>query len=256
MDYRVLQHVDEFEEAYHLEIAVWGIQPADAVPVNMLRAIQHGGGVLIGAYDERLVGIALAFPARCDGQWVLWSHMTGVDRAYQGSGIGVELKFKQRDWALANGYSEIRWTFDPLQRGNANFNLRHLGAVACNYQVNFYGVMQDEINRADLPSDRVEAIWHLRDPQVEQRASGDVPQLPLSNAPYLLKGIDQPHLAFLNASAPEYYVQIPHRLSALPDPNTLLEWRLALREALSSAFAHGYIAVDFTPQNAYLLRRS
>ncbi len=168
MDYRVLETVPEFEQAAALEIAVWGIDPRDSVPVNLLRAIQHAGGLILGAYDgERIIGVALAFPARSEDDWVLWSHLTGVDRAYQGRGIGFAIKQQQREWALANGFEQICWTFDPLQRGNAHFNLRMLGATASRYHEDFYGMMVDEINRADLPSDRVEAVWRLRDSRVE-----------------------------------------------------------------------------------------
>ncbi|MFN8560597.1 MAG: GNAT family N-acetyltransferase [Anaerolineae bacterium] len=176
---RPLQDIDEFEAAYNLEIAVWGIDPSDAVPVNLLRALQHGGSSLLGAYDgARMVGVALAFPARVGERWVLWSHLTGIDRAYQGQGVGFALKLYQRQWALDNGYDEIRWTFDPLQRGNAHFNLRRLGATAERYYVNFYGVMIDEINHANVPSDRVEAVWRLRDPRVEQLQNGEQDAVP------------------------------------------------------------------------------
>ncbi len=50
-DYRVLDTLDEFEAAVALEIAIWGLHPRDAVPVNLLRALQHSGGSLLGAYD-------------------------------------------------------------------------------------------------------------------------------------------------------------------------------------------------------------
>lgn len=248
MDYRVLETVPEFEQAAALEIAVWGIDPRDSVPVNLLRAIQHAGGLILGAYDgERIIGVALAFPARSEDDWVLWSHLTGVDRAYQGRGIGFAIKQQQREWALANGFEQIRWTFDPLQRGNAHFNLRMLGATASRYHEDFYGMMVDEINRADLPSDRVEAVWRLRDSRVEYADSPD--------RPYWLRDQGMPSLSTLDTRPPELLVQIPRRLAQLPGADALIAWRFALREALIRAFESGYCAVDFTHANAYLLRR-
>jgi|SRR5579871_733274 len=246
MDYRALNTVAEFDEALNLEMAVWGLDPRDAVPTSLLHAIQHGGGLVMGAYDgQRLVGISLAFPARSSNRLILWSHMTGIDRVYQGRSVGYELKQSQRQWALANGFDEMRWTFDPLQRGNANFNLRRLGAtLAPNYHVNFYGVMHDEINHADVPSDRVEAIWNLRQP----REPIDTPL----DLPFLLANRGEPVSTSLDEAQPAYLAQIP---SHIP-PDDLLAWRLALREALTMAFAHGYRAVDFTSANAYLLSRS
>ncbi len=252
-EYRVLNTNEEFEQAHALEIAIWGLHPRDAVPVNLLRALQHSGGSLLGVYDDAtLIGIALAFPARCDQRWLLWSHLTGVDRRYQGQGIGYALKCYQRDWALANGFDEMRWTFDPLQRGNANFNLNRLGAIANRYYENFYGVMEDEINSAASPSDRVEAIWRLRDPRLETHLNASPPAAITGNIPALLSDQGQPVLSALDPTQARYQVQIPRRLSELPDP---LVWRLALREAFERAFANGYTAVSFSDDNAYLLER-
>lgn len=251
---RPLQEIDEFEAAYNLEIAVWGIDPRDAVPVNLLRALQHGGSSLLGAYDgTRMVGVALAFPARVGERWVLWSHLTGIDRAYQGQGVGFALKLYQRQWALDNGYDEIRWTFDPLQRGNAHFNLRRLGATAERYYVNFYGVMIDKINHANVPSDRVEAVWRLHDPRVEQLPNGEPDDAPDVRAPFLLTDTGLPRVESFDGSRDAYLVQIPRRL---PHHESLLAWRLALRQVLSAAFERGYTAVDFTTADAYLLRRA
>ncbi len=249
MNYRVLEHTAEFEQAVSLEIAVWGLNPRDAVPVSMLRAVAHGGGLVNAAFhDHQMIGIALAFPARSGDQWILWSHMAGVLPGYQGSGIGYELKQRQKEWALAHGFTEIRWTYDPLQRGNANFNLHRLGATAKLYHVNFYGVMADSINHADLPSDRLEAVWRLTEPEHPQPPSPDTGYLLTNNQ-------GAPVAAPLDVAVPEVLVQIPPRLSALDLP-TQSRWRLALREALMQSFEAGYTAVDFTDENAYLLRRS
>ena len=253
IDYRLLEHIDQLEAAFALEVAIWGLEPRDGVPVSMLRAIQHGGGSVLGAYDdERLVGVTLAFPARLDERWILWSHMTGIDRDYQGQGVGFALKLQQREWALGNGYDEIRWTFDPLQRGNANFNLRRLGATAERYHVNFYGVMADEINQANVPSDRVEAIWRLCDPRVDAHISGMPAADDAAGSADLVVDMELPRVLDFNGQRHTYLVQIPRRL---PRHESLLAWRLALRTVFTAAFDSGYCAVDFTPANAYLLRR-
>ena len=46
----------------------------------------------------------------------------------RGTGIGRAIKLHQREWAAANGIATIVWTFDPLVRRNAWFNIAVLGA--------------------------------------------------------------------------------------------------------------------------------
>ncbi|MEO8395144.1 MAG: GNAT family N-acetyltransferase [Chloroflexota bacterium] len=255
MNYRVLDSIRDFEDAFALEVAVWGLDPRDAVPVNMLRALQHAGGAEIGAYNgDQIVGFTLGFPAKIESRMILWSHMTGVHRDYQGKNIGFELKRQQREWALANGFDEIRWTFDPLQRGNANFNIHRLGATAENYLVDFYGAMVDEINQANIPTDRVEGVWRLRDPRVVQLMNTTSSDAVSPDRPFLLRDGGLPETLPFDTTVPEYLVQIPSSLSRLPSSGALLKWRMALRKTLAHAFAQGYAAVDFTSANAYLLR--
>src|SRR6478672_2107465 len=44
-----------------LQTAVWGGSEREIVPYDILRAIAHAGGTLIGAWDcERIVGMALS----------------------------------------------------------------------------------------------------------------------------------------------------------------------------------------------------
>ena len=97
---RVITDVAELERVVDLEIQVWDLDPRDAVPYHLLRAVTVNGGVLIGAYlDAALIGIAFAFPAPRPDGWILWSHMTAVHPAQQGNGIGTEIKRFQRHWA-------------------------------------------------------------------------------------------------------------------------------------------------------------
>ena len=65
--------------------------------------------------------------------------------------------------AAAGASGRSTWTFDPLVRANARFNLVKLGAVAVAYLTDFYGEMQDGINAGDR-SDRCAVKWELDDP--------------------------------------------------------------------------------------------
>jgi chorismate synthase len=260
IEHRIIADPTDFERVVDLEITVWGLHPRDAVPASMLRAIQHGGGLVSGAFSgDQIVGLVVAFPVLNGGKPILWSHMTAVHPAYQKAGIGVELKFMQRAWALQNDFDEIRWTFDPLQRGNAHFNLRKLGATFETYLVNFYGTMTDAINQG-MPSDRVEAVWRLNDARVIALAAGQAELFGDSaNYPALLlcdeRGLPGTPTS-IDPREPRCMAQIPPSLNALL-PDAVMAWRLALRGALQAAFNEGYAAVDFDPlRSAYILHKT
>lgn len=254
--YRVLSSPAAFERVVDLEILVWKMISRDAVPASMLRAIEHGGGLINGAFmGDDLVGMGMMYPVPLDGRLILWSHMAGVHPDHQGSGIGTGIKWHQRRWALEQGYDEIRWTFDPLQRGNAHFNLRKLGATFDTYLVNFYGMMTDGINNG-MPSDRVEAVWRLNDARVTALAAGQPVEQPAPDAPPALLTRDAHGLPRhdVPSDSPYWRIEIPPTLQGHAE--SVLAWRLALREALQSAFASGYVAYDFDPHNsAYILHK-
>lgn len=254
IEYRVLETIAELEQAVDVEVVVWGLDQRFAAPSNLMRAVSHddGGGVVIGAFDgSAMIGMSFGLPVRRRGQWVLWSHMTGVAPDYQNRGIGFGLKQAQRAWALDFGYEIIGWTFDPLQRGNANFNLHYLGTVARDFHTNLYGEMTDEINRG-LDSDRMEATWILRDERVARLAAGE-PVAPVTDhfpdAAFLVRSEDgrpvMNPMPPLNARW--YFVEIPYNIGQVKKSGIDLarQWQLALRQALPQAFARGRSAVDF-----------
>ena len=165
--FRELCTADELAALCEFERRIWG--DGDVVSLNMLVATVDEGGMAIGAYvpvddasasaepDDWLVGAVYGFPSREVG--VLHSHYMAVDPAMRRAGLGVQLKHRQRDWCLANGYTTMRWTYDPLQLANAHLNLRVLGAVGISYHVDHYGRMGG-LN-GSLPSDRLTVQWSL-----------------------------------------------------------------------------------------------
>jgi predicted GNAT superfamily acetyltransferase/predicted GIY-YIG superfamily endonuclease len=245
---RPLTEPDELDAVTSLEIDVWGLDPRDATPMSLMRPISLHGGVILGAFmDADLIGLSIALPLRHGSRWVLWSHVTAVHPDYQNKGIGLELKLAQREWALENGYSEIRWTFDPLQRGNAHFNLHILGATTDTFHVAYYGWMNDEINR-DAVSDRVEASWKLKNPRTKalaqrKSARSNTRRLDLSNV-VLAVGSDGLPLTNVPAPSAERLIAIPRHRHQITG-SVLTAWQAGLRSALQDAFAAGYTATDF-----------
>ena len=169
---RELSAHNEMRACIDLQKRVWRGSDLDVVPQNIFVVACRTGGLLLGAFErDSLVGFALAFPAVRHGHIYLHSHMTAVAPELQGHGIGKRLKLAQREHSLARNFDLIEWTFDPLQPGNANFNIAHLGAIVREYLPNFYGNTTSALD-AGLPTDRLVAEWWIREPRVEQILEG------------------------------------------------------------------------------------
>ena len=253
IQYRSLETIDDLEKVVDLEMLVWELPARDATPSGLLHAMVNTGSLVVGAFDaDKLVGLALMFPTSRSNKKLLWSHMAAVHPDYQSQGIGFELKQFQRQWALENGYLEIAWTFDPLQRGNANFNLHVLGGITNTYYENFYGDLTDGIN-AGLPSDRAEIIWKLKNPRVKQLGQHKRPA-PLFQLTdnvdeiCLLRSVDnRPVSSDIPLQQNTLLAEIPAKISILKETSRdlALEWRMALRDTFQRAFQAGYSAQDF-----------
>ncbi len=141
---------------------VWDVK--SMVSPEIMTASLHNGGYGSVIYiDSQPVGAAFALVGRAlpglDGP-NLHSHATGVLPSFIGKGIGEIIKRHQWDWAKENGFDTITWTFDPLVRRNAHFNVIKLGATVLGYHQNFYGELDDGINAGEQ-SDRVLVRWDV-----------------------------------------------------------------------------------------------
>ena len=249
---RNLDNMADLSATVELQKAVWSMHDVEVSSPHTLRAIVHAGGVVIAAEaDGLMVGFCFGMAAWREGDLWLWSHMAGVRPEYQGRGIGFRLKLAQREWALANGFRQMAWTFDPMQSGNANFNFNRLGVTARIYSVNHYGDMQDGIN-AGLASDRLEAQWQLDWPRVEERLHGapqESPVVPVDAAKLVFvddAGVvirEQPD-AF---TAAHYGIEIPLQIGdlKLKDIERAKIWQLHLRGAMTALLDADYIVSGF-----------
>lgn len=248
MRYRATQSVEDMHRVVDLELTVWGLNPIDAVPVNVLAMTAHNGGMVIVAEDENdagaIVGFAVGFPARRGNRAVLWSHITGVRPDRQGEGIGRALKLKQREWAAQHGYDEVGWTFDPLQAGNANFNLNVLGAVAHRYYPNFYGQMADGINNKPLPSDRLEARWPVREAPTPP-PSTYTNQTPVMFLVEQTPGQPTPNVLSMEEERTTHVERLAIQLPVGLPGADITGWQLAIRQAFQEAMLRGYQATRF-----------
>jgi predicted GNAT superfamily acetyltransferase len=252
MDVRELTTTGDLWAASKLLAGIW--PPTDPMPYEMLRVVQHLGGYISGAYEgDAMIGACAAFPA-ADGS--LHSHITGVTA--RGKGAGFAIKRHQREWALARGIGVITWTFDPLVRRNAYFNLAKLAARPTEYLPDFYGDMPDELNAGD-PSDRLLLAWDLGSPEVAAAVEGTPPAAATAERrTTLTDGPDGRPVAQDPEGAARLAVGTPADIAALrlDDPPLALGWRHAQRTALGGALAAGYRVTGFARSGHYLLEGS
>jgi predicted GNAT superfamily acetyltransferase len=243
----------EFEGCQDLIRRIWSMPDLEIPPLHVFVAVQHNGGLVLGAFDgPRQVGYLLGFPGRTKtGAHKHCSHMLGVDPKYQNERVGTQLKLAQRQAVLEQGYELVTWTYDPLESRNAYLNLHKLGALGRTYIEEYYGPMADGLN-VGLPSDRLEVEWWLASERVEQRLAGryDPPawaSAPCANLTHSLEGgLCAPGRLRLALDVPVLRVEIPADIQAIKaaDAELALAWRYAVRRLLETYFAAGYVAVD------------
>lgn len=253
---RPLGTLAELEAGSLLISQIWDDDGDPKAPTSLLRALAHAGNFVAGAFDgARLVGVSFGFFGLESAELHLHSHITGVDRVFQGRSIGFALKQFQRSWALEHDTRTIVWTADPLVRSNAFFNLVKLGATMAAYHENFYGVMEDGLNAGD--SDRVVLHWDLTSDRAVRAAEGPTDDPRLDEGRVVLRAgangepaTSAPSGDVLLAWLPESIVEIRER-----DPERASAWRLALRDTVGRALADEFHADAITRDGWLVLRR-
>ena len=242
---RDLRSLEDYADCVALQDMTWGAGFSERVPTAILRVSQMLGGVAAGAFDEtgRMVGFVFGLTGLRDGELVHWSDMLAVREELRGQGIGEQLKQFQRDKATALGVRSMLWTFDPLQAGNAHFNVNHLGALPIEYVPDMYGSNTGSTLHGPLPTDRFIVRWQLDSPFV-RKAKGDEDVLPLANP---LDDAAQPTAAPLATDAQRFRVQIPSDFSAISSSgaSAAMQWRLVVREVMTSLLENGYRITGF-----------
>lgn len=236
---------------------IWRTPHGWPVPPEMLLVLGHTGNYAVTVYQDGALVAASAGLRTGDPYPHLHSHITGVAKGSRGRNVGYAVKLHQRAWALSQGIRTITWTFDPLHRRNAAFNLARLGTRFTRYLPDFYGAMTDEVNRG-TPSDRALMDWDLL---AEVPAQGRVvPNQGAAGPPAPLITLDiRGRPAFTGAvEGTCLSIVVPHDVEELrrTDPERAGIWVAAVGAAFQSAFTAGYSVVGFDPDRHYLLTRS
>jgi chorismate synthase len=269
---RPLADRDEYEACVRLQRETWGEDFAEVVPPTILWLAQRLGGVASGAFtaDGTLAGFVFGLTGMSAGRLLHWSDMLAMRAAFRGQGVGVRLKWHQRELLLAQGVQHVAWTFDPLDARNAHINFTRLGIQASEYLRDVYGPGNSPLH-AGIGTDRLVARWQLSAAGVVRRASAaaghdaaaGLARAPLLNPTTLQQGwhASAPPAAELLERA-AVRIAVPgdiHGLKAAR-PALAMDWREKTRSAFEQAFDRGFVAVAFQrePDRArgcYILER-
>jgi predicted GNAT superfamily acetyltransferase len=266
------------KQCEHLQQTIWGADPLEVVPAEVLIVAQRHGGLVLGAFDSsgQMVGFLFGFLGRVStdnravkdqGQWQHYSHVLGVVSEWRRRGVGYRLKLAQRDWVMAQGIELVTWTCDPLEAANGMLNFGRLGAVSRSYLRDVYGPMPDRLN-AGLPSDRFEVTWHLMSERVGGRLQHgwQPPSLEhllesgaiIANPARLRadKSIEPDTVRISNAD--QVLVEIPSNIQAIKevDLELALQWRMNVREVIESLFDAGFTVCDIVQAGMNSLSRT
>lgn len=166
--FRDLVRYEDFVACVRVQEATWGAGFAERVPTAILRVASDYGGVLIGAFPDgqsadpdAMIGFIFGLAGIRDGRSIHWSDMLAVLPPHRGRGLGVALKFAQRDRLLSLGVETMHWSFDPMEAVNARLNLNRLGARGVRFVPAMYGESTSILHQG-IGTDRLVASWDLR----------------------------------------------------------------------------------------------
>jgi Uncharacterized conserved protein len=250
---RPIEKLSEMIEVEELQKEIWGVDDREILPALAMIPVTKIGGLLLGAFDnDQMVGFVFAFSGFESGRRILHSDMLAVKREYRSQQIGYRLKLAQRTHALEQGIDTITWTFDPLQSLNAHLNFGKLGVICDRYYQDFYGETSSFLHSTG--TDRMWVTWHLNTEGVNERIHGETQHDASSVEAQTIVTINekQEPVEHEANSSTQRCVEIPFDINALVrnDPELGLRWRVATRNAFSSALEEGFIVEDF-----YLVKR-
>lgn len=226
----------DYKACQEAQRQAWGIvEDGYIVPVATMVAAQHHGGLVLGAFlpDGSAAGMNFAFLGRHEGELCLYSQLLGIVPGHQDTGLGGRMKQVQRAMAREAGLDWVVWAFDPLQAGNARFNLDKIGARGVRYVVDMYGPRSDALN-VGTPTDRLIVAWPT---------TGDPPApTPFAEAWAL------PRVETVDANRSDRVaIEVPADIRRLraERPDHAAKWQRNVRSSFVCALDQGYHAVGF-----------
>lgn len=261
---RHIASYQEHEAVGRLQLETWGEEFIDMVPPAILLVTQKIGGIVAGAFDAHndLVAFVYGLPGYRNGKRIHWSHMLAVREDWRSHGLGRELKQFQRNFVLEQGIGVIHWTYDPLEKLNANLNLTRLGALPGEYACDLYGDGESSKLYRTIGTDRFIVSWYLEKEAREAYLNRFVSVDAVAGE---MHDVITDALVFQPAreGAAAVRIEIPNAIQRIKaeSPDKAKAWRKVTREAFMHYFGLGYGVVTFmtdeeTNRNYYIMARS
>ncbi len=228
-------------------------------------AFHKDGDHLVG-FSYGFVGVrdkAIGF--RSLGNFLFYSQYLGVKKGFQDLGLGLLIKeFQKKVVYEMFGVNTITCTYDPLVGVNARRNIHHFGMEVVEYRVAYYQDFGGELNRIDVPSDRLFVSWDLagdiRRPSYDLQSLIKSDHFAIRSEISKIQGQSGPVefevvTGFRTDWDREFaLLEIPfdfYRMlkeTDVPEEGVRkipLDWRLATREVFLELLRHKYKVIDF-----------
>ncbi|MCE7742617.1 MAG: GNAT family N-acetyltransferase [Candidatus Heimdallarchaeota archaeon] len=256
IEYRELTDFEEFYQIEEIQTDSWDVPERELVPKRIPYATFKSGGVVIGAYEEDLmIGYVWGWVGynKQYGNYI-YSHHNAVRKEYQNRGIGFQLKSEQRKWSIKNGFSQIKWVFDPLQTKNVYLNIHKLGATCNSYKINYWLELKDELNEG-IETDRFFCNWDLESEHVKNHLNQkhtDFSDL-IKNQEHLVINTKKSGVFLeiqdlcLDFNIQNIGIEVPSNFIEMKKAHKSLaiDWRLQTRTIFQNYFKKGYKVIDF-----------
>lgn len=252
IEVREVSDPNDLRKLVDVQVSAWGmgVDRTEAVPSHVLKAASENSGVVVAAFDidtGEALAFAWGFLAIDNDGLYHYSHQSAVIEEAKGSGLGFIVKQAQREAVVMRGLRRMRWTFDPLQALNTRFNLGKLGVVSWEYAINYYGYMEDSLNRG-LRTDRLKVWWFLDSERVRRKAKGEFESPSYgraldAGAEEVIEFDDKGPSGFRKVDSDLVLIEVPKSLDEARVRGTVSLWRESVAEAMLYYMSRGY--VDF-----------
>ncbi|MFC2163365.1 hypothetical protein ACFLT2_00035 [Acidobacteriota bacterium] len=281
------QDLSDFLKYENLRFQIWGDHRdslAGARNLCVENYFHDGSNCLIGVYIEdangnfqedesHLVGFAYGYVGVKDKNLgfqdieniIFYSQYVGVKKEYQSYSLGALIKEFQKKIVLdLYGLFTITCTYDPLVGVNAYRNIHHFRMSVVKYYVSRYQGFEGNLNREDVPSDRLSILWDLRKkgqaPKYDLKKLVEAHHLVVDSEVGEVAGKSGPlrvelvRPANLDLDQDLLLIEVPFdfytilRETNVPDKSVRQiprDWRMETRKAFQELLGRGYRVFDF-----------